>query len=149
MIMLGELNRAIHSCEVAMLRGRKIVRACAKANPKAALFFSRTVFSARMRFSSAPKTRLARAARNGRQSTLAGVRAYFELVSSRLRGRRPVRADRRLRADEKRIRAQSTILDKGKPKLLLLLFILVLAARSAHWWLQACSRMNPLHFDLK
>jgi hypothetical protein len=33
-----------------------------------------------------------------------------------LRGRRPVRADRRLRADEKRIRAQSTILYKNPPQ---------------------------------
>jgi hypothetical protein len=32
-----------------------------------------------------------------------------------LRGRKAVRADRRLRADEKHIRAQSAILDKSKP----------------------------------
>ena len=35
---------------------------------------------------------------------------YIERRRSNLRGRRPVRADRRLRADEKRIRAQSAIL---------------------------------------
>jgi hypothetical protein len=44
---------------------------------------------------------------------------YFELCSSKLRGRRPVRADRRLRADEKRIRTQSAILDKTNPNALL------------------------------
>jgi hypothetical protein len=33
----------------------------------------------------------------------------------RLRGRRPVRADRRLRADDESVRAQSTILDKTTP----------------------------------
>jgi hypothetical protein len=36
-----------------------------------------------------------------------------------LRGREAVRADHRLRTDEKHIRAQSTILDKSKPKPLL------------------------------
>jgi len=33
-----------------------------------------------------------------------------------LRGRRTVRADHRLRADEKHIRTQSVILDKSNPK---------------------------------
>jgi hypothetical protein len=37
---------------------------------------------------------------------------HIELRRSHLRGRRPVRADRRLCADEKRIRAQSAILDE-------------------------------------
>jgi hypothetical protein len=59
-----------------------------------------------MRFSSAPKTRLARGARNGRSTTIGG---YFDLLPTNLRGRRPVRADRRLRADEKHIRTQSAI----------------------------------------
>jgi hypothetical protein len=40
------------------------------------------------------------------------LREYFELQRWNLRGRRPVRADRRLRADEKRIRTQSAIFDK-------------------------------------
>jgi hypothetical protein len=38
-----------------------------------------------------------------------------EILSS-LRGRRPVRADRRLRTDEKHIRAQSAILDNTQPQ---------------------------------
>jgi hypothetical protein len=46
-----------------------------------------------------------------------------------LRGREAVRADHRLRTDEKHIRAQSTILDKSHPKPLLLLFITVFFAR--------------------
>jgi hypothetical protein len=46
----------------------------------------------------------------------AGAREYIDLRLSILRGRRPVRADRRLRADEKHIRAQSTILYKGNPQ---------------------------------
>jgi len=50
-----------------------------------------------MRFSSAQKTGLARAARKHCQN---------------LRGRKPVRADHRLRTDEKHIRAQSTILNE-------------------------------------
>jgi hypothetical protein len=33
-----------------------------------------------------------------------------------LRGRKSVRADHRLHADEKHIRAQSAILDKGNPE---------------------------------
>jgi ABC-type transport system involved in cytochrome bd biosynthesis fused ATPase/permease subunit len=55
-----------------------------------------TVFSVWMRFSSAQKTRLARAARR---------------FCENLRGRKTVRADRRLRTDEKHIRAQSAIFD--------------------------------------
>jgi len=35
---------------------------------------------------------------------------------SNMRGRRPVRADRQLRADEKHIRAQLTILQKTLPR---------------------------------
>jgi len=46
-----------------------------------------------------------------------------------LRGREAVRADRRLRADEKHIRAQSTILDKSHPKPILVLFITVFSVR--------------------
>ncbi|HEY5292375.1 MAG TPA: hypothetical protein VIJ43_08700, partial [Burkholderiales bacterium] len=39
-----------------------------KSHPKPPLFLSITVFSVRMRFSSVQKTRLARAARNGRSA---------------------------------------------------------------------------------
>jgi hypothetical protein len=39
-----------------------------------------------------------------------------ELLRLFLRGRRPVRADPRLRTDEKHIRAQSTISEKSQPK---------------------------------
>jgi len=45
--------------------------------------------------------------------------AQFRQVGLRrksLRGRRPVRADRRLRTDEKHIRAQSAILDTTQPQ---------------------------------
>ncbi|MEK7361455.1 MAG: hypothetical protein AAB133_05190, partial [Pseudomonadota bacterium] len=62
------------------------------SNPKPKLLLTITVFSVRMCFSSVQKTRLARAARRFWQN---------------LRGRKTVRADRRLRTDEKRIRAQS------------------------------------------
>jgi len=65
-----------------------------------------------MRFLSVQKTRLARRARNGRSAITAEVTQYFELHRPNLRGRRPVRADRRLRTDEKHILAQSTILHK-------------------------------------
>jgi hypothetical protein len=44
-----------------------------------------------------------------------------------LRGRETVRADRRLRTDEKHIRTQSAILYKDNPKPLLLFFITVLS----------------------
>jgi len=50
---------------------------------------------------------------NGAKQTSAGAGEYIDLRLSILRGRRPVRADRRLHADEKRIRAQSTILYKN------------------------------------
>jgi len=46
-----------------------------------------------------------------------------------LRGRGAVRADRRLRTDEKHIRTQSTILDKTNPKPWLLLSITVFLER--------------------
>jgi len=46
-----------------------------------------------------------------------------------LRGRETVRAHRRLRTDEKHIRAQSTILYKNQPKPPLFLFITVFSAR--------------------
>jgi len=46
-----------------------------------------------------------------------------------LRGRRPVRADRRFRADEKHIRTQSAILYKTNSKPLLLLSITVFLVR--------------------
>jgi hypothetical protein len=46
-----------------------------------------------------------------------------------LRGRETVRADRRLRADEKHIRTQSAILYKNNPKALLLLTITVFSVR--------------------
>jgi len=46
-----------------------------------------------------------------------------------LRGRETVRADRRLRTDEKHIRAQSAILYKNHPEPPLLLSITVISAR--------------------
>jgi len=46
-----------------------------------------------------------------------------------LRGRKTVRADRRLRTDEKHIRAQSAILDKSNSKSLLFLLITVFLVR--------------------
>jgi len=45
-----------------------------------------------------------------------GAQEHIELRLSILRGRRPVRADRRLCTDEKRIRAQSAILYKEPPQ---------------------------------
>jgi hypothetical protein len=75
-----------------------------------------TVFLVRMRFSSVPKTRLARAARNDRSATLADETGYFELQRQNLRGRRPVRADHRLCADDEPVRTQSAILYKSNPK---------------------------------
>jgi hypothetical protein len=48
---------------------------------------------------------------------------HIQLRRSNLRGRRPVRPDRRLRADEKRIRTQSAILDKSNPTPPLLLTV--------------------------
>jgi hypothetical protein len=50
-----------------------------------------------------------------------GVGGNFGMRRPGLRERRPVRADHRLRADEKRIRAQSAILDDSKTKPLSLL----------------------------
>jgi hypothetical protein len=77
------------------LRGRRPVRAdhrlCADdepvrtqsaifiKTPKASLGLSITVFLVRMRFSSVPKTGLARGARNDRSATLADETGYFEL----------------------------------------------------------------------
>jgi len=46
-----------------------------------------------------------------------------------LRGRKAVRADHRLRTDEKAIRTQSVILNKNNPKPLLLLAITVFLIR--------------------
>jgi hypothetical protein len=108
------------------LRGRRPVRAdrrlCADDEPVRAqsailiktpgtfLGLPITVFLVRMRFSSVPKTRLARAARNGRLATLADETGCFELQRRILRGRRPVRADRRLRTDDETVRTQSAIL---------------------------------------
>jgi len=83
-----------------------------KSSAKPLLLFSITVILVRMRFISVPKSRLARGARNGRSPTPADVARYFELRRQNLRGRRPVRADRRLRTDENHIRAQSAILGK-------------------------------------
>ncbi|MEK7438796.1 MAG: hypothetical protein AAB150_18145 [Pseudomonadota bacterium] len=51
-----------------------------------------------------------------------------EMHSQNLRGRRPVRADRRLRTDEKRVRTQSAILIKT-PNAFLGLFITLLLVR--------------------
>src|SRR3990170_1422541 len=106
-----------------MLRGRETVRAdrrlrtdekriraqsaiLNKSHTKPPLLLSITVFSVRMCFSSVQKTGLVRAARRSCKN---------------LRGRKSVRADRRLRTDEKHIRERSAILYKGhtKPPLLL------------------------------
>jgi len=57
------------------------------------------------------------------------VGRYFELRHPHLRGRRPFRADHRGRADEKRIRAQSTILKKTSPKPRLFFSITALGMR--------------------
>ncbi|MBE0621870.1 MAG: hypothetical protein IH605_14855 [Burkholderiales bacterium] len=84
--------------------------------PGASLGLSITMFSVRMCVSSVQKTWLARAARNSRSATLVDETACFELQRQDLRGRRPVRADHRLHADEKRIRAQAAILDRSKPE---------------------------------
>jgi hypothetical protein len=55
---------------IAMLRGRETVRAqlviLDKNNPKPLFFYPITVILIRMRFSSVPKSRLARVARNAR-----------------------------------------------------------------------------------
>jgi hypothetical protein len=59
---------------------------------------------------------------------LANARAYVELWRLILRGRRPVRADHRLRADEKHIRTQSAILD-NPPALPLFLSITMFLVR--------------------
>ncbi|MHB8667853.1 MAG: hypothetical protein ACYC7B_10120 [Burkholderiales bacterium] len=53
---------------------------------------------------------------SGVKQASAGAREYIGLRLSILRGRCPVRADRRLRANEKRIRAQSTISYKEPPQ---------------------------------
>jgi len=60
---------------------------------------------------------------------VANAGKYLELWRSNLRGRRPVRADHRLRVDEKHIRAQAAILDKNHPKPPLFLFITVFSVR--------------------
>jgi len=51
------------------------------------------------------------------------------VVAELLRGRKAVRADHRLRTDEKAIRAQSAILYKNNPKPLLLLSITMFLVR--------------------
>ena len=110
--MKAEMHRRI-------LRGRRPVRAQSMTLvkiPRASLGLPITVFSARTRFTSARKARLARGARNGRSVVLADETGYFELQGQNWRGRRPGRADRRLHADEKHIRAQSAILYRSKPK---------------------------------
>jgi len=56
---------------------------------------------------------------------LNGAHRYFSLQNVFLRGREAVRADRRLRTDEKHIRAKSAILYKCHPKPPLLLSITV------------------------
>jgi hypothetical protein len=67
------------------------------------------------------KVRRARA-RNGRSQSSADAGEYIDLRRSILRGRRPVRADRRLCTDEKRIRAQSAILYESNPQALVAFF---------------------------
>jgi hypothetical protein len=53
----------------------------------------------------------------------------FAAELRRLRGRETARADRRLCTDEKRIRAQSTILHRTNPGALLLLSVTVILVR--------------------
>ena len=77
----------------------------------ASLVLSITLFSVRMGFSSVRKTGLARGARNGCLATLADETGYFDLQRQIWRGRRTVRADRRLRADDEHVRTQSAILN--------------------------------------
>jgi hypothetical protein len=84
MIIFATLDHALDCARIVTLRGRKTVRAdhrwradekhirapsaiLYKSHPEAPLLLSGTVFSERIRFSSAQKTRLARAARNGLQ----------------------------------------------------------------------------------
>ena len=126
------------------LRGRRPVRAdrrlrtdekhiraqsaISDKHPALFLLLSITVFSVRMCFSSAQKTRLARGARNGRSPTSADAARYLNQRRPHLRGRRPVRADLRLGTDEKHIRAQSAILDKT-PALSLFLSITMILVR--------------------
>jgi hypothetical protein len=55
------------------------------------------------------------------------------LASAVLARTEAVRADHRLRADEKRIRTQSAILYKNNPNTLSLLSVTVFSARSAQW----------------
>jgi hypothetical protein len=54
---------------------------------------------------------------------------YIGRRRQNLRGRRPVRADRRLRTDQKAVRTQSAILDNNNPNPLLLLSITVFSER--------------------
>jgi hypothetical protein len=91
------LDGEIGTARAKTWRGRKTVRADRRlradekriraqstilyeSHPKPASLLSITVFSARMRFSSARKTRLARAARNGRQSTSADIGGCLKLL---------------------------------------------------------------------
>ena len=86
---------------------------------------------------------------------------HIELQRPHLRGRRPVRADRRLHADEKRIRAQSTILDKSLPHAVLIhnrvfcadtLFIRAenaVGAQSAQWLLLARRGIKTPQLELQ
>ena len=62
------------------------------------------------------------------QASLAGETGSFELQRQDLRGRRPVRADRRLCADDEPVRTQSAILIKT-PKASLGLSITVFLVR--------------------
>jgi hypothetical protein len=82
-----------------------------------------------MRFSSAQKTRLARASAQWPPVDIGGHRGAPQADVIELARTAAVRADRRLRTDEKHVRAQSAILDKNNPKPLLPLSITVFLVR--------------------
>jgi len=68
-----------------------------------------------------------------------------------LRGRKTVRADRRLRTDEKCIRAQATILDKTPTPCLVFTLALLLAATKMtkiFAWMWQLSRSNCIAMTL-
>jgi hypothetical protein len=112
---------ATMKAEFSSLRGRETKYFWRQSHiliktPRASLGLSITEFSGRMGFSSVRKTRLARGARNDSSATLPDETGCFELQPQNWRGRRPVRADRRLCADDEPVRTQSAILYKSNPK---------------------------------
>jgi hypothetical protein len=99
-----------------MLRGRKAVRAQSTISYKSkalVAFIHNRVFGTDALFIRT-KNRVGARSGNARPLTSRDAGRYFNLWNLSLRGRRPVRADHRLCADEKRIRTQSAILDKTR-----------------------------------